>query len=89
MDDQFRLCAIDHSRAFTTSKKLVGEEQMFTFSREMLEKIEALDRKTLQDELGEWLSPGQIKSLLKRRDLILTRADKMVALKGEDVVLLP
>lgn len=89
VDEQFRICAIDHSRAFTTSKQLVGEEQMFTFSREMLEKIEALDRKTLLDELGEWLSPGQIKSLLKRRDLILSRAEKMIELKGEDVVLLP
>jgi hypothetical protein len=89
VDEGFRICAIDHSRAFTTSKKLVGEERLIFFSKETLARLEALDKETLAERLGRWLTAAQIKSLLNRRDQILRRVDKLVALKGEEVVLLP
>lgn len=89
VDEQFRLCAIDHSRAFTTNKNLVDEDGMFRFSRATLDKLKGLDRKSLDEHLGDWLTPGQIKTLLKRRDMILARADKMIEFKGEEIVLLP
>ena len=87
IDPDFNICAVDHSRAFRTQKKLVSEEMMSRFSRSLLQRLEELDAEMLTDSLGEWLSKSQIKGLLKRRDLILARAEKMVELKGEEMVL--
>lgn len=87
VDSDFRICAIDHSRAFRTQKRLVAETMLMRFSRDLLVRLEALDQETLTAHLDDWLSKSQIKALLKRRDLILARADKLVALKGEALVL--
>ena len=88
VDTEFRIVPIDHSRAFRTKKSLVAEQMMMRFSSNLLEKLEALDFESLTDALGDLLSKGQIKALLKRRDLILVRADKLIELKGEEMVLL-
>ncbi len=87
IDRDFRLCAIDHSRAFRTQKNLIGETMLIRFSRDLLGRLEALDEPTLTQTLAPWVSKAQIKALLKRRDKILRRADKMVELKGEELVL--
>jgi hypothetical protein len=88
VDTDFRIIPIDHSRAFRTKKSLVAEQMMMRFSPDLLERLEALDLDSLTDSLGDLLSKGQIKALLKRRDLILVRADKLIELKGEETVLL-
>ena len=48
-----------------------------------------LDRATLDERLGPWLSAKQIDALLARRDLILERADTLVEKRGEAAVLYP
>ena len=88
VDSGFRIIPIDHSRAFRTKKSLVAEQMMMRFSPDLLERLEALDTDSLTDALGDLLSKSQIKALLKRRDLILVRADKLIELKGEEMILL-
>jgi hypothetical protein len=87
IDGGFRICAIDHSRAFQVRRVLVGEPMLLRFSRRLLAALEALDDATLEARLGQWLSRQQIKSLLKRRDLVLERVEDLMALKGEELVL--
>ncbi len=87
IDRDFRICAIDHSRAFRTQKALVGESMLIRFSRSLLERLEALDETALSGALAPWVSKVQVKSLLKRRDSILKRVGEMIELKGEDEVL--
>ena len=41
----------------------------------------------LTERLGAWLTPMQIEALLARRDLIITRADELVAERGQGAVL--
>jgi hypothetical protein len=60
---------------------------MTMFSRTLLANIKKLNEPTLQEHLGKYLSPVQIRALLKRRDAILAFADKMVAEKGGGAVL--
>lgn len=85
----FRLYIIDSSRAFRRHKKLQGADDLERFSRSLLERLRALDRARLDEHLGPWLDPKQIKALLARRDLILKLADERVAKHGEAAVLYP
>lgn len=89
IDPGFRIYAIDHSRAFRTQHSLRAEKDLDRFSRAVLEKLRLLDRPLVEEKLGPWLSPRQIGALLARRDLILERAKKLVAERGELPVLYP
>jgi hypothetical protein len=48
-----------------------------------------LDRPTIEQHLGLWLSRMQIDGLLARRDRILALARERMATWGEDAVLYP
>ncbi len=64
---------IDHSRAFTVRQKaprLLYLEQL-ELPPMFAARLAALDRETLQRELGQWLHRRQIDALLKRRDALL------------------
>jgi len=89
IDPDFRIYAIDHSRAFRTQRSLRAEKDLEQFSRAVLEKLRLLDRALLEQKLGAWLSPNQIEAILARRDLVLKRAEKLVAERGEARVLYP
>ena len=41
----------------------------------------------LREPLGKWLSKRQLEAMLARRDLIVERADKLIAERGEEAVL--
>jgi hypothetical protein len=88
-DESFRVYSIDHSRAFRTYPALLEEARLLRFSRRLLEKLESLSREELEDSLGEWLSEHETEGILKRRDLIVQRADYLVARLGPEYVLVP
>jgi hypothetical protein len=85
----FRIFAIDHSRAFRLHEELMGEADLERFSRSVLDRLASLDEKLLKQGLGRWLTKRQIAALLERADLILARAEKLTAERGEKVVLYP
>jgi hypothetical protein len=89
VDPEFRIYAIDFSRAFRTLTFLMAEKDLDRFSRETLERLESLDAATLERHVGRWLQGRQISGLLKRRDRILALARKRIAEKGEAAVLYP
>jgi hypothetical protein len=86
IDPDFRLYAIDFTRAFRTSSALRSEDDLDRFSRSTLDALARLDRANLHDRLGRWLNAAQIYGLLKRRDRILALAKKLVAARGESVL---
>ncbi len=86
-DSNFRIYIIDSSRGFRLEKKLRKETSLLRFSREVLIRLHSLDQSILEAQLGQWLSPVRIRSLLKRRDRILDRAQFLVAELGEAAVL--
>ena len=78
---------IDHSRTFRTRQTLSHPEKLTRFSRSLLDAIRKLDQKSVKQKTGRYLDSTQIDRLLKRRDLIVKLADKLVKEKGEAAVL--
>ncbi len=89
IDEGFRVWAIDHSRAFKTRKRLLAEGDLERFPSGLLERLRDLDRGELDAAVGEWLTPRQCATLLARRDIIVRRADRLIAERGAAAVLLP
>jgi hypothetical protein len=88
-DASFRVYGVDFSRSFAVYDKVRREQLLERFSRRDLEALRGLDEPKLKEAIGKWVSMPQIRTLLKRRDKILTIAAARVAEKGEAAVLLP
>ncbi len=88
IDPDWKLWAIDSSRSFRTKKELV-DESLDHFSRKVLANLRELDFDTLKESIGEWVNDSRIRSILARRDLIVERAGKLAAERGEGAVLVP
>lgn len=87
VDPEFRIYAIDFSRAFAPPHRLLEEKDLKLFSRRALEGLKRLDRARLEEKLGRWLEGRRILGVLKRRDKILELAARLIAEKGEGAVL--
>jgi Calcineurin-like phosphoesterase len=74
---EWMLVLIDHSRAFATHSKppVLLYKGELRLPRALAERLRALDRETLERELGAWLHRRQIDALLRRRDQLLSRHD--------------
>jgi hypothetical protein len=73
----WRLWLIDHTRAFRKNSDLKMPSRISRCDRQVYEKLKALDRQTLKNEVGKQLDDGQIKSLLARRDAIVKKLDSL------------
>jgi hypothetical protein len=90
VDSDFKIYAIDHSRAFRRHHELPGGQKDLTrFSRAALDRLRALNAPLLAEKLGPWLERPQLDALLKRRDRILALAEQRVREQGEAAVLYP
>lgn len=67
----WRVWAIDHTRAFRQVHKLRSPENLTRCDRQLLERMKQLDRASLKRELGDYLGDWEIDALLSRRDLIV------------------
>lgn len=86
---EWKIALIDHSRSFRRNKKLRKPASLTRFSESLLDAISQLDRETLKEGVGQYLTGVQIKGLLERRDRILERSRKLVLERGPEVVLYP
>src|SRR3954470_7975827 len=73
----WRLWLIDHTRAFRKNTALKTPARLTRCDRQVFERLKALDRDTLNREVGKELDDGQIKSLLARRDAIVTKLESL------------
>jgi hypothetical protein len=89
VDSDFRIYVVDNSRAFRPHPRLFSEQSLRRFSRAILERLRGLRRETVTTRLGPWLDQRQIEALLKRRDLIVELAERLIVEKGEPAVLYP
>jgi hypothetical protein len=72
----WRVWAIDHTRAFRTQSTLKSTVNINRCDRQLLDRLKQLDRATLKKEVGGYLSDYQISGLLARRDVIVELLDK-------------
>ena len=82
----WHLVLIDHSRCFTSSRKVVFE--MTQIDRPLFERLKALDRSTLEARLGKLVVDG-VGSLLERRDAIVAHFERLASVKGDARVFTP
>lgn len=86
VDAEWNLVLIDHSRAFARDK-MPFEKELVRVDREFFERLKALDEASLMKHVRPWvLDDGAIRSLLKRRDQIVSRLEGLAREKGEAVV---
>jgi hypothetical protein len=102
-DDGRRMLLIDHSRTFRTQvpfdKTLIfgaaglqkakdGTPHLFQqLPRTFVEKLRALDAKSIKSAVKAHLTSKEIQVLLGRRDIILEEVDALIRERGEDKVL--
>jgi hypothetical protein len=84
VDPAWNLILIDHTRSFTNGTKMAHE--MFRIDAELWERMKALTEETLTATLKDWLSKGDIREILKRRDKMAEIIAQMVKDKGEAAV---
>jgi hypothetical protein len=80
IDNDWRIWMIDHTRAFRVYDVLKAQGNLSRMDRRVLERLKALDKATLKKTMDDYLSPSEIDTLLKRRDLIVQHFDKTPAL---------
>jgi hypothetical protein len=69
----WRVWAIDHTRAFRLHKDLKSPESVTRCDRQMFERLKRLDKATLKREMGDYLVDWEIDALLARRDAIIAK----------------
>lgn len=67
----WRMWAIDHTRAFRTFDTLKTPGNIARCDRKVFEGLKALNKEALQKQVGQYLQQWQIEALLKRRDVIV------------------
>jgi hypothetical protein len=67
----WRLWMIDHSRAFRLLPTLRNPGNLKMCERSLLARMKLLDEETLKKEMRPYMADGEIKALLKRRDVIV------------------
>jgi hypothetical protein len=73
----WRVWAIDHTRAFRTHETLRSPESVSRCDRQVFEKLKQLEKETVKREVGTMLDEWQIRSLLARRDVIVKRIESL------------
>lgn len=76
---------IDHSRAFTTEKKLY--QQLENIDMELWNRMLALEAETLKAAIGKWVGNGEIKAILQRRERMKKEIDAILAKRGDAAIL--
>jgi hypothetical protein len=71
IDTDWRIWMIDHSRSFRLLDAPRRPANITRCDRTVFERLEALDAATLTATMGRYLTPVEIKALLKRRDAIV------------------
>jgi len=83
----WQLWVIDFTRAFQLYKTLRDPKDLVQCDRRLLAKLRALDKDTLQQNLGRWLTKAEVNAVTARAAKIVEFFDKEIAAKGEAAVL--
>jgi hypothetical protein len=87
VDEKLRIHKVDSSMAFDTDPELLTGLYSSKLSRRLIEALEALDKKEMNETLKPWLGKDQRSALWDRRNRILKRADRMIDEYGEEETL--
>lgn len=87
IDDRERYWMIDHTRAFQIEYELQYVRGLIWVERTMWERLQSLDRETVERRIDSLISGRQLAALLERRDRILAEVRRLLSERGEAAVL--
>jgi hypothetical protein len=73
----WRVALIDHTRAFRWSRELQAPATLKAIDRQVLAKLNALDRPTLEQAMERYIQGEEVTALLARRDLIVAHFEQL------------
>lgn len=76
-DKEWNLWLIDTSRSFRRQESLQDVKILTHCDAELLASLKMLNEADLKKEIGQWVDPGQIRALLKRRTLLVNHFEAM------------
>ena len=87
-DEEWKHWLIDHSRSFVRSDdKMPYLDDINWCARDLYVKLQELDRDDLVERLSPTLTGSDIDWMLKRRDKVIARLDRLIAERGVNKVL--
>ncbi len=86
-DRQWNRWLIDHTRAFRNHRRLLTPENVKRCNWKVWERLRQLDRQTLDERLGPYLTGTQVQAILDRRDLLQTLLQARIDRYGRSKVL--
>jgi hypothetical protein len=86
VDGEWNIILIDHSRAFGADQ-MPFEKEMARVDREFFARLKSLDPDAVMKRIRPWvLADSSVRAILKRRDKIVARFEKLARDRGEAVV---
>jgi len=85
--EDWKIWRIDFTRAFRQQTSLLDPKDLVMCDRQLLEKMKGLTFDEVYRRTQPHLNKGQVKALLARRDKIVDIFQKLVAQRGQGVVL--
>lgn len=83
----WQVIMIDFTRAFRLESTLRQPDNLIACERNLLARLRTLTTEEVQRATAPHLTVWEIESMMKRRDLIVKRFDKLIAERGEAAVL--
>ena len=83
----WRLVMLDFTRAFRLTKELKDAASLNAVDRGLLARLRTLTAPALKDAVEHHLTESEIEAVLARRDLLVSHFDRLIAQRGEAVVL--
>ena len=87
IDNNWKLWAIDHSRAFRNNTTVRDPKVLRRVSNKMLLSLKNLNAQVLRDNLLPYITEENIQGMLARRDYIVNFFESEISSKGQDAVL--
>jgi hypothetical protein len=84
---EWKVYMIDFTRGFRLQPELMYNKDLAKMDRALWAKLETLDRDTVKQAVGDWLTGSELDAMMKRRDLLIAHFKKLIAEVGEDKVL--
>jgi len=81
IDEDWNIILIDHSRAFSADR-MPFEKEITRLDRKFFAALKALDEEAVTERLKPWLFEQSIRELLKRRDKVVSKLEKLANEKG-------
>ena len=85
--ESWKLWMIDHSRAFQIDSKLRNAPRLLFCSRDVWERLQALDQEEVAGQLGEYLTRFELDSMFERRDALVEHIQALIDERGEGAVI--